>query len=147
MGALGAVGVGVVAGGVGTAAMTLSQRLEAGITNRADSTVPAQVGEKVASVSLETESRVRRVGLTVHWAHGVTMGAVRGLLSLTPLAPLPASLVHFPVVWGGDAALYKALGIAPSPWDWGKRELATDLFHKAVLSAMTSVVFIALSRR
>jgi len=72
------------------------------------------------------------------------MGAVRGLLGLTALGTVAASVLHYLVVWGGNVMLYVALGIAPMPWKWGGTALATDLFHKLVLSAVTSVVFVAL---
>lgn len=76
--------------------------------------------------------------------HGIILGAVRGLLGVTALSAVAAFILHFPLVWGGDVMLYATLGIAPAPWDWRGKELATDLVHKGVLSVVTSLVFIAL---
>jgi hypothetical protein len=140
----GAVGRGIVAGVAGTAALTLSEKIEQSFTKRQTSMVPAEVGAKVTGVEPESEADAAKLNWAVHWSHGVTMGAVRGLLGATSLSATTASVLHLPLVWGGDAALYATLGVAPAPWKWGGQELATDLWHKGVLSVVTSLTFIAL---
>ncbi len=139
-----ALGWGIVAGVAGTAAMTLSETIEQKITKRPGSLVPAQVGAKIVEPPIKTGAQAEKLNWVVHWGHGITMGAVRGLLGATALGSLAASILHFPIVWGGDVILYAALGIAPAPWKWRGQDLGVDLFHKFVLSAVTSVVFIAL---
>ncbi len=141
-GTLKAVAWGLVAGVAGTAAQTLSEKMEMSFTKRPASLVPAQVGAKLVAPPLRTGTDAVRLNWTVHWMHGIMMGAVRGLLAVTPLGPAAASLLHFPLVWGSDVMLYAGLHIAPAPWKWSGEELATDLFHKGVLSAVTSLVFI-----
>ena len=74
------------------------------------------------------------------------MGALRGALDLAGLRGPQASLAHFALLWGGDAALYRALGIAEMPWRWTSDELATDLLHKGVYAAVTGAVYDTLSR-
>ena len=143
-GVLEALTWGAVAGVAGTAAMTASEMVEQRFTKRPGSLVPAQVGAKIAEPKLETGAQAEKLNWAVHWTHGVTMGLVRGLLGATALSAAAASIIHYPLVWGGDVMLYAALGIAPAPWNWRRRELATDLFHKFVLSAVTSAVFIVL---
>ncbi len=135
---------GLVAGLAGTVALTISEKIEQSITHREDSSVPAQVGAKVARPSLRSGEDVERLGWVVHWAHGISMGLVRGLLGLTGLTAFAASVLHYALVWGGDVLLYKSLGLAEMPWKWGGQALATDLFHKLVLSVVTSLVFVAL---
>lgn len=143
-GAVEALGWGLVAGLAGTVAQTGSQFVEQKLTHREDSTVTTQVGAMIFRPPIKTGAQASRLGLAVHWGHGIAMGAVRGLLGLTAVGSLAASAVHFALVWGGDVMLYAALGIAPMPWKWGGTALATDLFHKLVLSAVTSAVFVAL---
>lgn len=135
---------GLAAGAVGTAAMTLSEKLEQKRTGRPDSLVTAQVGAHIATPPLETGADAARLGQTVHWLHGVTWGALRGLLALTPLSILSASAVHYVALWTSDVGLYRVLKIEPLPHKWENQALAIDLFHKFVLSAVTSVVFLAL---
>ncbi len=143
-GVLEALGWGLLAGLAGTVALTISEKIEQSITHRESSTIPAQVGAKVARPQLRSGEDVERLGWVVHWAHGISMGLVRGLLGLTGLGALAASVLHYGLVWGGDVLLYKGLGLAEMPWKWGGRALATDLFHKLVLSVVTSLVFVAL---
>ncbi len=133
---------GMVAGAVGTIAMTLSERLEMSITGRAASTVPGQVGAHLLpGVDPAAHSDVARLNGPVHWTHGIAMGALRGVLDVMGLQGSPASGVHFALVWSGDAALYRALGIADVPWRWSRDELASDVLHKGVYAAVTGAVY------
>lgn len=92
-----------------------------------------------------TTADVQGLSTPVHWAHGISMGAVRGLLDSAGLSGSAATAAHFALVWGGDAALYKTLGIAEAPWEWSADELATDLLHKGVYAVVTGAVYEALS--
>jgi len=58
-----------------------------------------------------------------------------------------ATLAFFPIVWAGDAMLYRALGNAPSPWRWSRQELAIDLFGKGLLAGVTSAAYIVFNPR
>ena len=143
---LGAVGRGMAAGAVGTIAMTVSQRLEMAVSGREGSQVPGQVGSHlVPGKDPGSASDVEQLNNAVHWAHGITMGGLRGALDLAGVRGPQASLVHFALLWGGDAALYRALGIADVPWRWNSEELATDMLHKGVYAAVTGVAYDALS--
>ncbi len=140
-----AAGLGAVAGAVGTAVLTVAERAEMALTGRAPSTVPGQVGAKLGGREVESDpALVKRLNPVVHWGHGIAMGAVRGLLDVAGLKPATATLAFYPLVFGGDAALYRALNIAPEPWRWTRAELATDLFGKGVLAFATSAAYIAL---
>jgi hypothetical protein len=143
---IGAVGRGLAAGVVGTTALTLAERAEMALTGREPSTVPGQVGARLTGQDAQPGSdAVERLNPVVHWGHGVGMGVVRA--GLEGAGRRRATLAFFPMVWAGDAMLYRLLGIAQSPWRWSRRDLATDLFGKAVLAGATSAAFIALDRR
>lgn len=135
---------GLVAGAVGTAAMTLSEKLEQAKTGREDSMVTTEVGAILTKPRLETGAQAAKLGQVVHWSHGITWGAIRGLLGLTPLNALAASAIHYVSLWTSDALLYRILKIQPLPNKWGTKPLLTDLFHKLVLSGVTSAVFLLL---
>ena len=136
---------GMVAGAVGTVAMTVSERVEMSVSGRAPSTVPGQVGAHLVPGADPTNpSDVDRLGGPVPWGHGVAMGALRGVLDVAGLEGPAASAAHFALVWGGDAALYRSLGIADVPWRWSADELAADLLHKGVYAAVTGAVYEAL---
>ena len=140
-----AAALGMVAGAVGTVAMTISERLEMSLSGRAPSTVPGQVGAHlVPGADPGSPGDVARLGGPVHWGHGIAMGALRGVLDVAGLNGSAASAAHFALVWGGDAALYRALGIADVPWRWSGDELGADLLHKGVYAAVTGAVYDAL---
>ena len=145
MDTLKAAGLGLAAGAIGTVALTLAERVEMALTGREPSTVPGQVGAKIGRREPGANpALVERLNPVVHWGHGIGLGAARGLLDAAGLGPLAATLVFYPLVFGGDAALYKALGIAPAPWHWTRTELATDLYGKGVLAFATSGAYILL---
>ncbi len=142
-----AIGLGLVAGAIGTVALTIAETIEMKLTGREGSSVPGQVGTKLSGRDPEAApARVKRLNPIVHWVHGIGLGAVRGLLDVAGLGPLAATLAFYPIVFGGDAALYKVLGIAPAPWRWSRAELATDLFGKGVLAFATSGAYILLDK-
>ena len=143
---LGAVGRGMVAGAVGTVAMTFSQRLEMAVTGRAGSEVPGQVGAHlVPGKDPGYSADVAGLNSAVHWGHGIAMGAMRGALGVAGLSGPRATLAHFALVWGGDAALYRGLGIAELPWRWSAADLATDMTHKGVYAGVTGATYDALA--
>ncbi len=137
---------GMFAGAVGTAAMTVSQKIEMALTGRDGSQVPGQVGAHlVPGKDPANAADVQELNDSVHWAHGITMGALRGALDVAGLRGPAATAAHFALVWGGDAAMYRTLGIAEAPWNWGADELATDLLHKGIYALTTGAVYDALS--
>ena len=137
-----ATALGMVAGAVGTVAMTISERLEMSLSGRAPSTVPGQVGAHlVPGADPAAAADVARLNGPVHWGHGIAMGALRGVLDVAGLHGPAATAAHFALVWGGDAALYRTLGIADVPWRWGGDELGADLLHKGVYAAVTGAVY------
>lgn len=134
--------LGMIAGVVGTMAMTVSERLEMAVSGREPSQVPGQVGAHLLpGKDPNSSSDVERLNGPVHWAHGISMGALRGALDLAGIQGREASVAHFALLWSGDAALYRALGIADMPWRWDVDELASDMVHKGVYAAVTGAVY------
>jgi len=143
---LGALSRGMLAGAVGTVAMTISERLEMTATGRSGSQVPGEVGAHLLpGKDPGSPSDVAGLNGAVHWAHGITMGALRGAFDVAGLRGPQASLAHFALLWGGDAALYRFLGIAEVPWHWSIGDLATDLLHKGVYAGVTGATYDALT--
>ncbi len=139
-----AVVLGMATGVVGTAAMTLSQALEMKVTSREASTVPGQVGARL--LGRPDEAAPQQLNMPVHWAHGIAMGGLRGLLAQTQLTPSAATAAHFAAVWGGDVVLYRTLGIAQAPWQWEPDELVTDVLHKGLYCLITGSALETLRR-
>ena len=147
-GLVGALSRGMVAGAIGTIAMTVSERLEMAVSGREASQVPGQVGAHLLpGQDPDSSADVARLNAPVHWAHGISMGAVRGALDMAGVRGPEASIAHFLLLWGGDAALYRALGVADLPWRWDADELASDVLHKGLYAMTTGAVYDALAGR
>ena len=142
----GALARGMIAGAVGTVALTLSERLEMAITGREGSQVPGEVGAHLLPGNdPDARSDVDRLNTPVHWAHGIAMGGLRGLLDVGGVRGTAATAAHFALFWGSDAMLYRALGVADVPWRWSGDELASDVLHKGVYAVATGAVYEALA--
>ena len=139
-----AVGRGLFAGALGTAAMTVSSTLEAKLRERGSSSAPADAAGKVLGVQPRDEAGEARFGTVVHWAYGTSWGAVRGLLHAAGLDGATATGVHFAAVWGSELAMLPALDVAPPVWESGAKEITIDAFHHAVYAIATGVAFAVL---
>lgn len=142
----GAVGRGLFAGAVGTAAMTLSSTVEMKIRGRQASSAPADAAAKVLGIEPKGDAAKARFSNVVHWSYGTGWGAVRGLLGAVGLSGAAAGTAHLGVVWGSELVMLPALGVAPPIKEWGAKELAIDAFHHAVYAIATGVAFAALER-
>lgn len=141
-----AVLVGLIAGLIGTAIFTVVEMIDIKVTGRSPSTVPGQVGVRLMGRDIDDNpDLVRKLNPFMHWGHGTLLGAVRGLLGATALAFWPATIVFYLLVEGGDALLYRVLGVEPWPWKWSRSELVRELSLKAVLALAISGVFAALT--
>ena len=122
--------------------MPLPGRLERTLTGRAPSTVHGEVGAHLLpGAGPVAPSDVARLNGPVDWGHGIAMGGLRGGLGVAGVHGPAATAGHFALVWGGDATLYRALGVADVPWRWSGGELGADLLHKGVYAAVTGAVY------
>jgi hypothetical protein len=136
------IGKGLLAGVVGTAAMTVSSSVEARIRHRAASSAPARATAKVLGIKeFEDDIAQARFNDLSHWGYGTMWGVVRGLLGATGMPPAAASAAHGAAVWGSAAVTLPALEVAPPFVFWGRKEVAIDLWHHAVYATATGVAY------
>jgi hypothetical protein len=140
------VGKGLVAGAVGTAAMTVSSALEEKLRNREPSDAPAQAASKVLGVQPRDAEGRERFSNLVHWAYGTGWGAVRGLLAAFGRHGARASAAHFALVWGTEQVMLPSLEVSPPPWEWGAEEIAIDGLHHAVYAGATGLAYELIDR-
>lgn len=141
------IGKGLVAGFVGTAAMTVSSTVEARLRHRAASSAPARATAKVLGIKeFEDPVAAARFNDLAHWGYGTSWGIVRGLLSAAGLSPRGATAAHGAAVWGSAAVSLPMLEIAPPFVFWGKKELAIDLWHHTVYAGATGLAYRLLDR-
>jgi hypothetical protein len=142
-----AIGMGIVAGFAGTAAMTISSTIEAKLRGRAFSDAPARATAKILGITEFEDARARaRFSDLSHWGYGTGWGVVRGLLGELGLTSKKATPVHFAAVWGSALVMLPALEVAPPVVFWKKKEIAIDVFHHLVYAAATGAAYKLLSR-
>ena len=145
-----AIGDGLVAGLLGTAAMTVSSTIEARLRRRAASTAPARATAKALGIETFASDRAQaRFNDLSHWGYGTGWGVVRGLLGTTGMPAAKATAAHGAAVWGSAAVALPALEVAPPFVFWGRAEVAIDLFHHAVYAIATGAAYelVAAGRR
>ena len=137
-----AIGDGLVAGFVGTAAMTVSSTVEARLRRRAPSTAPARATAKALGIrAFDSDLAEARFNDLSHWGYGTGWGVVRGLLGATGLSPRRATLAHGAAIYGAAQVTLPALEVAPPSIFWGKEEVAIDLLHHVVYAAATGAAY------
>jgi hypothetical protein len=137
-----AIGDGLVAGFLGTAAMTVSSTIEARLRHRAASTAPARATAKALGIAdFEDDLARARFNDLSHWGYGTGWGVVRGLLGATGMPAARATAAHGAAIWGSAAVTLPALDVAPPFVFWGKEEVAIDLFHHAVYALATGAAY------
>ena len=146
----GEIGRGILAGAVGTAAMTISSTIEMKLRDRDPSTAPAEAASKVLGFRVWKQDQEKFANV-VHWQYGSSVGALRGLLSAIGLREPLASGIFFTAVWGTALAMVPKLTDAPPLKEWGPEDLAIDALHHLVYATATglaiSTLFKARSKR
>ena len=137
-----AVGDGLVAGFLGTAAMTVSSTIEARLRHRAASTAPARATAKALGIrAFDSDLAQARFNDLSHWGYGTGWGVVRGILGAAGVPAAMATAAHGAAVWGSAAVTLPALEIAPPFVFWGRKEVAIDVFHHTVYALATGAAY------
>ncbi|MCO5935117.1 hypothetical protein NAF17_06170 [Mucilaginibacter sp. RB4R14] len=145
LGALGAaIGKGLLAGIAATAAMTLSQMIEMKITKRKPSNATVKVAEDTAGIKPATKEDEQKLSQELHWGYGTAWGVARGIIGLTGLKGLPATLVHFGAVWGTALIMLPKHNAAKPINEQKPQEIAIDVLHHGVYAITAGLVYDAL---
>lgn len=139
-----AVGRGIFAGTIGTAAMTASSTLEMKLRGRGGSSAPADAAAKVLGVRPVDEQSEARFANIVHWGYGTGWGAFHGLLSAAGLSHTKATVAHFATVWGSEQVMLPVLDVMPPLTEMGAQEILIDALHHVVYSIATGIAYAVL---
>jgi hypothetical protein len=137
----GAVGKGMLAGAIGTVAMTASSTLDAKLRDRGASSAPADAAGKVLGVQPRDPDGGARFATVVHWSYGTSWGAARGAIASAGLDGIAATAAHFGAVWGSSLVMLPALGVAPPLWKQPVAETALDALHHLVYAGATTAAW------
>ena len=136
---------GLVAGAIGTAAMTVSSTVEMRLRGRGPSTAPADAAMKVLGIeSFCDDATKSRFSTAVHWGYGTAWGVPRAAFDAAGLSPAVATAAHGGALWGSEQVMLPALGVAPPLREWGAVEVAIDAAHLLVYALATSLAYEAL---
>ena len=142
------IGKGLVAGFVGTAAMTLSSTLEARLRHRQPSSAPARATTKALGIKeFDGPIAEARFNDLSHWGYGTGWGVVRGLLAATGMPARAATAAHGAAIYGAAQATLPALEVAPPVVFWAPEEIAIDAFHHVVYAVATGIAYEMLDGR
>jgi hypothetical protein len=147
---------GVVAGFVGTAAMSAAYGVERRLrqsepelgdhdpTNRRpldydDSLVPGQIVANILHLPSVTARGEYELGMALRWGYGSAFGVAHGALRRTIGEPY-ASLVFGGMLMSATLSLFPLLGRTPPPWRWGAAMLATAFGTHAVYVGTVAAV-------
>ncbi|WP_428331432.1 hypothetical protein [Mucilaginibacter sp.] len=136
-----AIGIGLLAGLAGTAAITLSQMIEMKITKREPSEAPIKVATETTGIKPANAAEKEKVSQEIHWAYGTVWGIARGLIGLTGLKGIPANIAHFGAIWGTSMIMLPAFKAAPPVTEEDPKSIAIDGFHHAVYALAAGIVF------
>ena len=123
---------GLVAGVIGTAAMTAAQVALLKATGGKPSRAPERVARKVFGRRAVKRKQRETLNTAMHWAYGTGWGIP---LALTGRPGLVGGVAHGLSVWGAGLAELPAFGIAPPPWEQSPRALAQDAAMHVVYGA------------
>jgi hypothetical protein len=161
-----AIGRGLVAGTVGTAAMDAylfalyrrgggnnsfpSWELSADVTSWEQAPAPAQVGKRLVEGVFQIElppGSARLVNNVTHWGYGILSGAAYGIVAES--LPEPRVVYGLPfgaTVWGSSYVVLPAAGLYEPIWKYDVKTLAKDLSAHLVYGLATAAGFRLLSR-
>lgn len=138
---------GVAAGLAGTVGRVAVERAGRAIAARPPRATPGLVGARLLGLGEADPATRRGLGVAVHWGHGAGAGVVRALLAAGGLRGARATALHWLVMWAGDAAVLRALALAPPPWRWRAGDLVVDMLDKAAFTTIAGAVVDTLAGR
>jgi hypothetical protein len=157
----GAIVRGLLAGFVGTAAMTAYQLAVAKARGLpldtpvprtwADAPAPAQVVKKAAEAVGHgrevTKKQVPLITNLMHWGYGIWWGTAYGVAARSLDAdPVTAGPLLGVGLWTTSYAELVPLGIYKKPWEYPPQELALDLSYHLVYGVAVAGAYKALER-
>ncbi|AKD05337.1 hypothetical protein POKO110462_21855 [Pontibacter korlensis] len=158
-----AIGKGILAGLVGTAAITAAQMIEMQLTKREQSQAPSKVAGQVLGVTPSNkeeaaeqsgepapadksneqvkEEHTKHFSQMMHWQYGTSWGVARGLLSIAGVTGWPATAAHFGAVWSTALVMLPAANASEPINKWSPKQIALDVLEHGVYAIAAGLFF------
>lgn len=135
---------GVLAGAVGTAAMTAAQTAYYKATGAEASSTPAEVAKRIIRGVLQRDvcdERTAALNNGMHWLYGTGWGTLYGLAARRPTLGVAFAVV----VWSTSLVELPAMKLSPPVWQLPPSSIAPDLGFHLVYGAAVAAAHRALS--
>lgn len=137
----GLLGKGLVAGFLGTVAITISQSIEMKKTGREPSNTPFLAAQKVFEINAQNEIAEKKLINIVHFGYGTSLGVIRGVLNILGIKGLIGTLIHISIVQALSMIFLPQLNLAPPAREWEKKTVLTELLHHGVYGIIAGIFF------
>ncbi|MCC9137703.1 hypothetical protein ACFSKU_02660 [Pontibacter silvestris] len=142
----GAVGRGLVAGLLGTAAMTVAQMIEMKLSGRGSSDTPYQAVKKVFGIKAESDEDKETITNFTHFAYGTAWGVPRALLAEFGATGVAGTLAHFGAVWGTEITVLPSMDVEEPITTWKPKAISEDALMHGIYATATGLVADALTK-
>ncbi len=142
----GGIGIGIVAGLVGTAVMTAAQMLEMQISGRKPSNTPYKAVKKTFGIEAQSEEDKALVTNVTHIAYGTTWGIPRGIMAAFDANSIAGTTAHFSAVWGTELGLLPAMDVTKPVTTWKPKAIAEDALFHGIYAVVTGITADALAK-
>ena len=139
-----AIGKGLIAGLIGTAAITLSQTIERKITGKPTSFAPGDAASKALDIEASKMEARKKFSDEVNWVYGTSWGSARGMLSLFGVKGLPATAIHWAAIFYTAITIEPDFEVAPPINEWSRKDIALFALHHVIYAATAGFVFDAI---
>lgn len=140
------IGIGIVAGMVGTAVMTAAQMIEMQFSGRKSSDTPYKAVKKTFGIEAQSDEDKELVTNVTHMAYGTTWGVPRGLMAVFGADGAVGTTTHFGAVWGTELSLLPAMGVMEPVTTWKPKAIAEDAMFHAVYAITAGITADALAK-
>ncbi|TFK53009.1 hypothetical protein OE88DRAFT_1627406 [Heliocybe sulcata] len=132
--------IGLGAGIVGVACMTLGEKIEQFITKRPSSYVPGHTLERLLGYPWRPDSQITHLNWGMHYGQGALAAVIRATMSLYGIRGPFADFMFVGIRLLIDQTLENWTGVGALPWTWPANEQIIDIVHKGVFAFVTGWV-------
>ncbi len=142
-----AVGKGLIAGAVGTVAVTASRLVAQKLLGEEMPTAAAEAAEKLVRAEPSDQEGEQRLGMITHFLYGSWWGVPRAVMELFGLRGWPATVAHLGAVEASAETILPALDLGPPPNRVPPKDIAMNTVHHGIYAVATAGALRFLDRR
>lgn len=134
------IGIGLLAGALGTAVMTVAQMIDMKITGREPSDTPYKAIKKVFGIKDLPEEKKEMANNVTHLAYGTLWGVPRGIMATSGIDKATGTAAHFGAIWGTEISLLPAIDVIEPVTDWKPKAISKDVMFHMIYAVATGII-------